>query len=302
MVTLRALECLVALAEEGSMSKAAAVLHMSQPALSHQISAVEKELGTPVAERMKRGVRFTAAGRATLEEARRALEAADRAVEVGRRVGEGLGGRLRIACAETMTSWLLVPVLRRWRERWPDVKLDLEEFTSSDRMVESLMDNGTDLVVGPAPTSTTAHVEVLGAEEMVVVAAHDHPFARRESVAVRELATEQFVHYRPENGLAVWVDGFVAAHQTSLNVALRTFSPRTAAQLAGAGLGVAIVPVSAMAGEFPTAARRFEPRVHRDVVAITLVPSDVLVRRFIAELRRRGLPDVDTAARGPAVA
>jgi len=296
MVTLRALECLVALADEGSMTRAAAVLHMSQPALSHQIAAVERELGTPVAERMKRGVRFTAAGRATVEEARRALESADRAVRVGRRVGEGLGGRLRVACAETMTPWLLVPVLRRWRRRWPEVQLDLQEFTSSDRMVECLMANGTDLVVGPEPTSTTAHVEVLGQEEIVIVASPDHPFARRESVTVPELEKEPFVHYHAENGMAIWVDQFVASHRTNLDVTLRTFSPRTAAQLAGAGLGVTIVPVSALVGRFPAAVRRIEPRVHRDILAITLVPSDALVRRFVADLRRRGLPQADTAA------
>jgi len=70
MTTLRTLECLVA----------AAALHMSQPALSRQIAAREKELGAPVAERLWRGVRITAAGRATAEEARVALRAADQAV------------------------------------------------------------------------------------------------------------------------------------------------------------------------------------------------------------------------------
>lgn len=296
MVTLRALECLVALADEGSMTRAAAVLHMSQPALSHQIAAVERELGTPVAERMKRGVVFTAAGRATVEEAKKALAAADRAVQIGQKVGEGLGGRLRIACAETMTPWLLIPILRRWGKRWPDVELDLQEFTSSDRMVECLMAHGTDLVVGPEPTSTTAHVEVLGQEEVVIVSSPDHPFAARASVTVPELADEPFVHFRPENGMAIWVDQFVAARDTSLKVALRTFSPRTAAQLAGAGLGVTIVPVSALTGRFPATVRSMEPRVYRDVVAITTVPSDALVRRFIADLKRRGVPRIDAAA------
>ncbi|WP_327287835.1 LysR family transcriptional regulator [Streptomyces sp. NBC_01198] len=297
MVTLRALECLVALSDEGTMTRAAAVLHMSQPALSHQIASVEKELGTPVAERMKRGVVFTAAGRATVEEARKALAAADRAVRVGKKVGDGLGGKLRIACAETMTPWLLIPILRQWHRRWPDVELDLQEFTSSDRMVEHLMENGTDLVVGPEPTSTTAHVQVLGQEEVVIVASADHRFAACESVTVPELATEAFVHYHTDNGMAIWVDQFAAAHRTPLRVALRTFSPRTAAQMAGAGLGVTIVPVSALVGRFPAEVRRIEPRVHRDIVALTMTPSDVLVHRFITHLKRRGLPNVDTSAR-----
>jgi DNA-binding transcriptional LysR family regulator len=109
MTTLRTLECLVALVDTGSVTGAAAALRMSQPALSHQIASLERELGTPVVERLPRGVRVTAAGRAVAEDARVALEAADRAVRVGHRVGAGVGGRPRIACAETMTAWLLVP-------------------------------------------------------------------------------------------------------------------------------------------------------------------------------------------------
>ena len=73
---------------------------MSQPALSHQIAAMEKELGTPVIERLPRGVRPTAAGLAAAAEARIALAAAERAVLAGRRVAAGAGGRIRIASAE----------------------------------------------------------------------------------------------------------------------------------------------------------------------------------------------------------
>src|SRR6201995_5027964 len=152
MVSLRALECLVTIIEQGSVTKAAAVLHMSQPALSHQIAAIERELGTPVIERLPRGVRPTAAGRAAAAEAPVALAAADRAGVAGRRVGGGTGGRIRIACAETMTVWVLVPVLRHWRRRHPDVELDLKEYTSADAMLDVLTAGGTDLVGGPRPT------------------------------------------------------------------------------------------------------------------------------------------------------
>ena len=73
MTTLRTLECLIAIVDHGSVSAAAAALNMSHPALSYQIAALEKELGVPVVERMRRGVRVTAAGRASAEQARIAL-------------------------------------------------------------------------------------------------------------------------------------------------------------------------------------------------------------------------------------
>ena len=109
MLSMRALECLVTIVEQGTLTKAAAALHMSQPALSHQIAAIERELGTPVVERLPRGIRPTAAGLAAVTEARIALAAADRAVMAGRRVAARSGGRIRIACAETMTAWVRAP-------------------------------------------------------------------------------------------------------------------------------------------------------------------------------------------------
>jgi DNA-binding transcriptional LysR family regulator len=290
MTTLRALECLVALVDHGSMSAAAGSLYMSQPAVSHQIAALEKEVGVPVVERLSRGVRVTVAGRAAAEEARIALRAAENAIQIGKRIGHSGAGRLRISCVETMTTWLLVPVLRQWRSRRPDVTLDLSEFTSADAMVEVLAAGGTDVAVGPRPTQTESHIEVFGQEDMVVVAAAGHRFAELTAVPVQALANEMFVHYDPSNGMAVWVDQLAAQHQVVLNPVLRTRSPRTAAHLAAAGMGVTVVPVSALPPRPTGLVRRLRPIVRRDIIAIVAAPSDTLVRSFIADLHRHGLP------------
>jgi DNA-binding transcriptional LysR family regulator len=281
---------LVALVDHGSVSAAAAALDMSQPALSHQISALEKELGAPVVERLWRGVRVTAAGRASAEEARAALRAADRAIQMGRRVGAGGAGRLRIACDETMTAWLLVPILRHWRSRHPEIRLELAEFTSADAMAASIQENRTDIAVGPRPTRTDAHVEVFGEEEVVVVAGTGHAFAQLSAIPLQALENQPFVHYDPDNGMAAWLDRLTARHQVVLNPVLRTRSPRTAAQLAAARMGVTIVPVSALSPRPAGVVRRLRPMVKRDVVAIVAAPSDTLVQRFVADIDRRGLP------------
>src|ERR1700744_5371985 len=290
MTTLRTLECLVALVDHGSVSAAAAALHMSQPALSHQIASLEKELGAPVAERLWRGVRITAAGRAAAEEARVALRAAEQAVRIGKRVGCGGAGGIRISCVETMTAWLLLPVLRQWRSRRPDVHLDLSEFTSSDAMVALLEDGRTDVAFGPRPTRTDAHITVFGKEEVVVVAASGHPFADLSGVPFSALVGEPFVHYHPDNGLGIWVDQLAAQHEVVLDPVLRTRSPRTVAQLAAAGMGVTIVPVSALPPRPAGTVRRLRPMIKRDIVAIVAAPSDTLVHQFLADIHRRGLP------------
>ncbi|MFI5613315.1 LysR family transcriptional regulator [Amycolatopsis sp. NPDC051903] len=292
MTTLRALECLVALVEEGSVTRAAASLQLSQPALSHQLAAIEREIGTPLVQKLGRGVRVTAAGLAVADEARVALRAADRAVRAGRRVGAGEGGRVRIACAETMTAWLLVPVLRHWRSRRSEVDLELSEHTSADRMVELVVAGEVDLAVGPRPSDTGEHLEVLGEEEVVVVAPAGHAFGDRDSVRLADVAAEPFVGFAADNGLSVWVDQLAADHGVVLDPVLRTRSPRTAAQLAAAGMGVTIVPVSALAARPPGVVRPLRPVVNREIVVVVAAPADALVARFVADLHRRGLPGV----------
>jgi len=291
MATLRALECLVALVESGTVTRAAAVLHMSQPALSHQIAALEREVGTPLVERLARGVRPTPAGRAVAQEARSALHHAALAVSVGRKVARGQAGRLRIASAETMTTWLLTPAMRKWRLRHPEVDFELSEFTSADRMERHLSAGHADLIVGPRPSESSHHVEVLGQEEMVVVAAGGHHFATEAAVSLEAVTREPFIHYDPDNGLAVWLDELLAAHRLSVEPVLRTRSPRTAVGLAAADIGVAIVPVSALAGRADGMVRPLRPPVLRDIIVTMAAPSDELSVRFVSDLKAHGLPD-----------
>lgn len=281
----------MALVDHGSVSVAAAALHMSQPALSHQIASLERELGAPVAERLRRGVRVTTTGRAAAEQARLALRAAEQAVQVGRRVARAGAGKIRISCAETMTAWLLLPVLRHWRSRRPEVDLELSEFTSADAMLEALEAGQTDVTFGPRPLrSTGAHIEVFGAQEVVVVAAAGHPFGEMSDVPFRALQGQPFVHYDPENGLARWVDQLAARHDIALNPVLRTRSPRTGVQLAAAGMGITIAPVSALPLRPSGTVRRLQPITTVDVTAVVAAPSDPLVSQFVADVRRRGVP------------
>jgi len=299
MISLRGLECLVAISEQGSLTKAAALLHISQPALSHQIAAIERELGTAVIERLPRGIRPTAAGLAVIAEARIALAAADKAGTAARRAALGTSGRIRIAAAETMTGWLLAPVMRDWRRLFPEVELDLKEYTSADRMLDVLLAGGADITVAPRPTKTEEHVEVLGLEEMVVVASPGHRFTAMDAVPLKELAGESLVHYNRDNGNAVWVDQFAAERGVELpRPTLRTGSPRTAAQLAAAGMGVAIVPFSALTPMPDGVVRSFDPPELRDVIVIVAAPHDDLVRRFVTALKQRGLPDARVSQLG----
>jgi DNA-binding transcriptional LysR family regulator len=133
---------------------------------------------------------------------------------------------------------------------------------------------------------------LLGREEIVLVASPEHRFADLACVPLAELATEPLVHYHPDNGFAIWVDQFAAEQGVVLpQPALRTGFPRTAAQLAAAGMGVTIVPYSALTPLPGATIRSLDPPVLRDVIVTVAAPHDDLLRRFTGDLMRRGLPE-----------
>ena len=102
-----------------------------------------------------------------------------------------------------------------------------------------------------------------------MVASPEHRFSQMEAVPPSELSAEPLVHYNPDNGFPVWVDQFAAQRGVVLpQPVLRTGSPRTAAQLAAAGLGVAIVPFSALTPQLGATVRSFGPAELREVVAV----------------------------------
>ncbi|MFQ6328536.1 LysR substrate-binding domain-containing protein [Nocardia sp. CWNU-33] len=288
MPTLRGLECFVAVLDFGSVTEAAARLHMSQPALSHQIAALEREIGTPVVERLPRGVRPTAAGRAIVMDARAALAAAERVVATGRAVARGAEGQLRIACAESMTAGLLAPVLRAWHRRHPGVHLALTELASADALAELVAAGEVDIAIGPRPSRWDGPIDVIGEEEIVAAMAGDSAPATPMTFA--DLAAAPMVHYHPDNGLGSWIDETAARNGVTLTAATRTKQATTAAQLAAAGLGVALVPTTALTATFAGAVRSIAPSLTRAVVCLTTTPNDPLVQRFRTDIRHRGIP------------
>ncbi|MER5674046.1 LysR family transcriptional regulator [Pseudonocardia alni] len=291
MPTLRALECLVAVLDHGSVTGAAAALHLSQPALSHQLAQLEREIGTPLLERLPRGVRPTVAGRAVRADAVAALAAADRVLTTGRAVAHGGAGVLRVACAETMTAGLLAPVLRASSGAAARTRVELTELTSADEIAARVADGAADVGVSPRPGRDGVGAEVLGREPLVAVLPRRHPLAGTPGpVPVAALGDGPVVHYDPGNGLAGWLDTLAAGHGVALDAVTRTRSATTAARLADAGLGVAVVPVTALPAGAPGVVRALDPAQDREVVALTRAGRDPVVTAFVAALRRRGVP------------
>jgi DNA-binding transcriptional LysR family regulator len=290
MPTLRALECFVAIVEAGSITRAASALHLSQPSLSHQLAVLEDELGSPLLERLPRGIRPTSAGREALRHARAALEAADRVVQAGRAVATLDDGQLRIGCAGSMTAGLVAPLLRAWRRRHPRVRLVLQERNSADALAAMITADEIDVAICPRPTRWDGTVELLASEELVIVFSAGDPLGDQPGpVPLGALHGYPVIQYAGPHGLAGWLDALFAAHEVSPEIVIRTQQTTSAPALAAAGLGAAVVPVSGVPAGFAGTVHRLDPVQSRDVVALTAGRGDVLVSQFVASVKATGL-------------
>jgi DNA-binding transcriptional LysR family regulator len=288
MASLRALECLVAVADSGSITQAALLLHSSQPAVSHQLAALEREAGTFLLRREHRGVKLTPAGRAAVADARRAIEAAASAVRSARAVGEAAGGSLRLACAQSLVS-VLAPVIREWHRRHPEVAITLRESTAPAELHGFIDSDEVDVVLMPAPVPDRFTATVVADEEIVLAAPAGHPVARQPVVRLQDLDGVCLVHFAPDNGLSAWLDWSLAKAGVRPEPVMRTAVTAAAPQLAAAGLGVAVCPVSAISEGFPGAVRSFSPRWVRQLAAVTRAAPDPLAAQFIGNLRSHGV-------------
>ncbi|MEV7770731.1 LysR family transcriptional regulator [Kitasatospora sp. NPDC086791] len=306
MATLRQLQYLVTVVDTGSFTRAAEQLHVTQPALSHQMRALENAVGGPLLERLPRSVRLTPMGRAVLPHARAALAEADRLHAVARRTAGLEEGELEVAAIYSVSLGILPPVLRAWRRRHPGVRIRLREYPHADRLRAAMAAGRADVAIGPAPADWDGPIRELGVEEFAVVLPADDPLADRPSgtVGLAELADRAWVHYAPDNGLADLLDRVAARAGFHPRAAVRAEQTSAAPLLAAAGLGPALVPANIVPPHFDGAVLRPDPPIRRTLTAYTRTRPDPLTVAFadlLAEQARvnpPGLPAAGTECGG----
>ena len=250
---------------------------------------LERETRTSLLRREPRGVKLTPAGRAAVAEARRAIEAAASAMRSARAAGEAAGGTLRLACALSFTVSVLAPVIRQWHRRHPEVTITLRESAVLEELLGFIESDEADVVLVPLPVPARFTVTVVADEEIVLAAPSGHPLAGQPTVTIQELDGARLVHFAAGNGLSGWLDRSLASAEVRPEVVMRTAMTAAAPQLAAAGLGVAVCPVSAVSAGFPGVVRSFSPRWVRQLGAVTPATLDPLAARFIGNLRARGV-------------
>jgi DNA-binding transcriptional LysR family regulator len=281
-ISLRQLEYFVAVVDDGSFTVAAARLHVSQPGLSHQIQALERQLGGPLLERLSRGIRLTPAGRTALPHARASLAHAERAETAALRASGVDAGELHVGTLYSISVGILPGALRTWRAKYPDVQVRLVEFRRSDDLIAGMEAGQADVAVGPTPEGWAGPIREVGAEEFVIATAPGTAMpGTPPAVRMADLAGHQWVHYTQPSGLADVLDAACLKAGFQPHVAVRTEQAPSALNLARAGLGVTLLPGNVIPAHFDGIVLHPDPPVSRMLSVYTRVHPDPITEAFV---------------------
>lgn len=238
-ITLRQLETFAAVARLGSFSRAAEALHLTQPAVSIQIRQLAETVGMPLFDQAGRTLRLTAAGDELLATTRRLDDVWNRfesAIDALRGLKRG---KLRVALVTT-AKYFLPRMLGAFCKRYPDISIELE-IANRDRVVERLRNNEDDLyVMSYPPDDLDIVVHPFLDNEMVVLAPLGHWAAERR-VSLAELGNEPFLLREPGSGSRRAIDDFARQAGVKLRVRLALGSNEALLELAGTGMGLAVI-------------------------------------------------------------
>ncbi|ABG04515.1 transcriptional regulator, LysR family [Rubrobacter xylanophilus DSM 9941] len=245
---LRQLRYFVAVAEEQSFGGAARRLRISQPPLSLQIKALERELGVRLFDRNTRRVMLTDSGRAFLERARVILEEVERAKETAKGAERGLLGKLEVGFVSSATLSLLPPAIRLFRERFGGVELELRELTSAQQ-IDALYNGETRVGLVRLPLRAPGiHLEPVFEERLVVALPSGHPLEALDRVSLEAIADLPLIFFTRQliPGLHAQIIELFQRVGAFPNVAQHAVHLQTIVGLVASGVGISILPSSAM--------------------------------------------------------
>jgi DNA-binding transcriptional LysR family regulator len=267
-MSLRQYEYALAVAEEGSVTAAAELLHVAQPSLSQQIRALERELGVELFARTSTGLVPTVVGRAFLREAQVAVSASRRARATARAGADELVGELVVAVQMGFGTRQLPGAMGALRRRFPRLEVTVFEEPSSLEL-ERLGRRGVlDLGLMAACEQSPADAHHLGDEEFVVVLGAGHPQLAADRVELRELEGEPWVRFDRDSALDGVLLNVLRDNDLTPATVARVSQTATAVRWAAHGLGVTLVPASAVPHGYEHLVRPVFPAVSQPIIAV----------------------------------
>jgi len=261
---LRQLSYFVAVADDGQFTRAADRVSVAQPAVSMQIRRLEAELGETLFHRGRRAVTLTAAGEALLPHARDALAAAERGRDTIASLRGVLHGRLRIGVAGPVDHRLAM-ALGDFHRAHPAIEIALTN-QHNEPLLAAVSGGEMDATVvglGAQPLPPEVRARVVAIEPLVLAVRRGHPLGRRKTVALGELGDHPMITLTRGSGLRTLLENACQEAGFSPRITAETGELGSLVELAAEGLGVAVVPRSAVEGADVAVVRITRPPLQR---------------------------------------
>jgi len=239
-LTLRQLKVFESVARHLNYTRAAAELHLTQPAVSMQIKQLEGSLGAVLFEQLGKRIHLTEAGKEVLGYARNITQQLDELEAVLNRQKGLAGGRLRISVATT-ANYFVPTLLGSFSRRYPDITVSLD-VTNRETLLRQLSENLVDLVImGRPPAEADVEAEVFMENPLVIVAPPEHALARVKKIPLKRLQEEVFLVREPGSGTRIAMERFFSERGMHLRTGMEVGSNEAIKQSVQAGLGLGLL-------------------------------------------------------------
>jgi DNA-binding transcriptional LysR family regulator len=275
-------------AETLNFTRASEQLHLTQSAISHQIKALEAELGVPLFIRAKRGVILTDAGKIALEYASRILDEAEEMREKVAGRERALTGRVRVAAATQALVYLFAPFFEDFMDAHENIELLFRTTVSTEQTVDDILNGVADVgFASLAVYSPTLHAVALFEDELVLVTGKKHRLAKQTNVKTKELERERWILFERGASIRRATDDFFKKVKVEPETALESNDTYFIKLMIEHGLGVSLMPSWAVREEIKSGKlaqiRITGHELKRNVAMVALKGSkSAPIRAFIA--------------------
>jgi len=279
------IQAFLAVVESGSFAMAAARLHLSQTAVSHRMRKLEESLGVALVVRTSRGIALTDAGNALLPRARSAVQQLEVSFDDVRRHGREVSRWVAFGCLPTVSVSILVPLLRRAAERFPQVQVRL--FDSSPVEIAELVQAGTvafGITLAQGLPEQLA-MQPVAREPFVLACPSDHALAGRRSVEWGELLAQPLIRISLASGNSMTIDDALGPLREQVRWRYEAQRTAMAVEMVRGGLGLTVLPrLSVRAGDGVAVVPIAGPEITRTIGVATRAGTELRAEEsFLAE-------------------
>lgn len=233
-----------------NFTRAAKELNLTQSAVSHQIKALETELGEPLFIRAKRGVRLSESGKLALEHAERILDDAETLRERVSGRKQAAAGSVRVAAATQALVYLFAPFFESFMRANPGIELSFRTTVSTEQTINGILDGTADIGFASLPIYSPAlKVEPLVDDELLLIVGQHHRLAKRRTVAVSEIERERLVLFERGSSIRRATDQFFESVGIRPSLALESNDTYFIKLMTEHGWGITLLPRWAVSEE-----------------------------------------------------